>query len=322
MNIAIVSTHRSWNEESYAWASYHQALGFSKIYVFVDDENADIDVKPSSVHLAFRGASYWQRDSSQAALSEVRTAIATASWGSPEAVMYRQVFNARTGVDCARSDNVDWLLHIDCDEYFWCPDVSIDEHFESLARDGVTHAHYWNHEGIVLRAPARGGGSSAWFRKNWEALSEQQRSIIPSLHPHKAYFLSYSNGKSAARIDTTTEPHGVHYFKSSGAVAPCSIETSRPGVLHVPYRTAEQFCQKHLAQGGFPDRAFGAPWVPQRLYSDARELVRNGNREALRALYEKAVVVDEAEFANLVAHDFLLELNIELGEDRCDSVEI
>jgi hypothetical protein len=40
---AIVSTHKTWDGAGYAWPSYHLALGFSKIHVFVDEEEADVD---------------------------------------------------------------------------------------------------------------------------------------------------------------------------------------------------------------------------------------------------------------------------------------
>jgi hypothetical protein len=51
--------------------------------------------------------------------------------------MYRQVLITCSGLDRAHSDGIDWLLHVDGDETSGAPDVSIDEHFESLTRDSA-----------------------------------------------------------------------------------------------------------------------------------------------------------------------------------------
>lgn len=322
MKAAIVSTHKTWDSAGYAWAHYHLALGFSKLYVFVDGEQTGFEVKPPpSVELTYCGANYWKSlsptQSYEDSHSAVQASIGTPGWGSPEALTYRQMLNVCSGLDCARADGVDWLLHIDNDEFFWCPDVSIDEHFESLTRDGIAHAHFLNHESIVRSAPAGRKESTIYFRKNWEMLSEHQRSMIPSLHPNKAYFLSYSGGKSAARVDATTGPNSAHFFKSTEPVS-----TSRPAILHIPYRSADQFCEKHMSLGAFADRMYGAPWMPQKLYADARELVRNGDREGLQALFESIVLVDEAEFVNLASNDFLLRLDLELDLERSSSSSV
>lgn len=313
MNAAIVSTHKTWDRNGLDWADYHLALGFSKIYVFVDGESSGLGADMRDVEVIFRGADYWRshltRPGYEDQLFQVRVAIDTPAWRSPEIVVIRQALNVCSGLDRARTEGVAWLLHIDGDEYFWCPDVSVKEHFEGMTEQGAVHAHYWNHEAVILPGGRQNGSSTVFLKKNWEALTDEQRGLIPSLCLGKPYFLSYSNGKSAAYVEDSTEPHGVHYFKAATVPPSGSRSMSRPGICHVPYRSVDQFCDKHLTLGVFDDRIYGAPWVPQQLYSEAREFVRRGDIEGLRKLYADRVLVGSTEFDGLAERDFLIELS-------------
>lgn len=313
MNAAIVSTHKAWDRNGLDWADHHLALGFSKIYVFIDSESLECDCDVPGVEAIFCGADYWRSHLTwpgyEDQLSQVRAAIGTPAWGGPAMLVIRQALNVCSGLDRARTEGMAWLLHIDGDEYFWCPDVSVKEHFECMTEQGIVHAHYWNHEAVVLPSAHQNGSSTVFLKKNWEALTDEQRSLIPSLCLGKPYFLSYSNGKSAAYVEDSTEPHGVHYFKAAGAPPSNCRSMSRPGICHVPYRSVDQFCDKHLTLGVFDDRIYDAPWVPQQLYSEAREFVRRGDVEGLRKLYEDRVLVGSAEFYGFAERDFLIEFS-------------
>ncbi|NRO98847.1 hypothetical protein GWC77_23325 [Paraburkholderia sp. NMBU_R16] len=312
MNAAIVSTHKTWDRHGGDWAEYHLAQGFSKIYVYVDGERPEVDVDIPGVDVIFCGAEYWRSHVPQAGyrehLSQVQAAIGTAAWGSPESLTNRQVLNTCCGLDRARAEGVAWLLHIDDDERFWCPGVAVMDHFEDMTERGIIHAHYWNHEAVVL--PGGDTDDRILLKKNWEALSDEQRSLIPSLCSGKPYFVSYSNGKSAARIDRSTEPHGAHYFKSADVPPSASCEMSNPAICHMPYRSVDHFCDKHLSLGTFDNRLFGVPWFPQQVYSEARECVRRGDVAGLRKLYLDRVLVGSAELDALAKHDFLIEANL------------
>lgn len=313
MNAAIVSTQKTWDRNGRDWADYHLASGFSRIYVYVDGEGSEIDVKRPGVDVIFCGAEYWRSHLPQTGyqkhLLHVQSAIGTAAWGSPESLTYRQILNTCAGLDRARAEGVTWLLHIDDDERFWCPDMSVTDHFEDMTERGIVHAHYWNHEAIVLPDEDVDANETVLLKKNWAMLSEGQRNLIPKVCCGKPYFLSYGNGKSAARVDGSTEPHGAHYFKSADVPQSGFCETSNPGVCHIPYRSVEHFCDKHLSLGAFDNRLFGEPWFPQQLYSEAREYVGRGDIEGLRKLYAQRVMVGRSELDGLAEHDFLIEAN-------------
>jgi hypothetical protein len=266
MTVAIVSTHRTWNQQSEPWARYHLSLGFSRIYVFVDDGRLDDMSSSGDVRLIACSKAYWEAHSPrhyQDHLADVRRAWGAPNFGSPESVIQRQCLNANTGLGLAAADGIDWLLHIDDDEYFWCPDTSVDAHFHALQRAGMHKVQYFNHEAVLLgpETPAEKRRRTS-FKKNWSSLEGNQRRNIERVTGGKPYFSCYSNGKSAARVlPDRVVAYGVHTFWfDDPMVMGVKAKFFRPGILHRPFKDVAQFCSKYMAQGTFdpPPHAGGA----------------------------------------------------------------
>jgi hypothetical protein len=215
MTVAIVTTQRTWTPESEPWANYHLSLGFTKIYVFVDDGRADYLPSSPAVQLIPTSREYWESHTPnewQHYLADVRRDYGAQDFGSPENLTKRQVLNANAGLAMAIANGIDWILHIDDDEYFWCPDSSADQHFDALTRAGVNNVVYLNHEAVLFgpETPPEKRCRTV-FKKNWTALWEHQRNNIHQVLPGKPYFSCYSNGKAAARcLPGITVPNGAH----------------------------------------------------------------------------------------------------------------
>lgn len=312
MKVAIVSTQRTWKRESEPWAKYHLSLGFSKIYVFCDDGRTDYKPSSSAVELIPCSKEYWDTQSPklwQHYLADVRRDYGGPHFGSPESLTQRQVLNLNAGFALAARDGVDWVLHIDDDEYFWCPDMSADAHFDGLHRAGANYAVYLNHEAALFgdETPAEKKLRTC-FKKNWVGLWENQRSSISRVLPNKPYFACYSNGKPAARVmaEGIVVPNGAHTIWINDPML-AKAEFCRPGILHRPYKNAAQFCNKYLAQGTFStEMMLGMPWNLPEIQAKAQLLVREANAEGLRALFEQLVTVSEAERVTLENEGFLL----------------
>lgn len=318
--VGIVSTHRGWNSESEAWARYHLSLGFTRLYVFADDGRCDRMPSTRGVTLIPCTQAYWASRPSKHGYGEYLRDIErdrdTAQWGTPERVMQRQILNVCTALDLARGEGVEWLLHIDDDEYFWCPGISVDEHFSGLDRAGIGYALYWNHEAVLLDETSSACKSRrTWFKKAPHALTEAQRDALPTLLPGKPYFTSYMCGKSAARVVAGTAPRSVHGFcVGNPMLGHC--QSKIPGVLHQPYSSVSQFCEKHLSQGTFPiDSVLGNPWEPPGVYADAQLLTRDNDVDGLRSLCARYVALSESERTGLEAGGFLLMPEAQLPID-------
>lgn len=312
MKVAIVSTQRTWNKASEPWADYHLSLGFSRIYVFCDDGRADFKPSSSAVQLIPCSKEYWDAHSPrlwQNYLADVRRDHGGPTFGSPESLTQRQVLNANAAFVLAARDAMDWVLHIDDDEYFWCPGTSADAHFHGLQRAGIHYAVYYNHEAALFgeETPA-GQRRRASFKKNWMALTDAQRNAIPSALPHKPYFACYSNGKAAARVmgEGIVIPNGAHTMWIDDPMM-AKAEFCRPGILHRPYGDAAQFVNKYVAQGRFStETMFGMPWNLPEVQAKAQHLVRENDTEGLRRLFKELVTVSESERIALEEAGYLL----------------
>src|SRR4051812_30188928 len=131
MKLGIVSTHRAWTAESRAWADYHLALGFDRLYVFLDDGNTGSLPQPPGVHATLCTHAYWREQPLRAGYAdyhrEVLGDLAGPGRGTPERVMQRQILNVCRALELASDEGIDWLLHIDDDEYFWHTQNSVRE---------------------------------------------------------------------------------------------------------------------------------------------------------------------------------------------------
>lgn len=312
MKVAIVSTQRTWKKESEPWAQYHLSLGFSKIYVFCDDGRTDYKPSTSAVELIPCSKAYWDAHSPklwQHYLADVRRDHGGPHFGSPESLIQRQVLNASAGFVLAARDGMDWVLHIDDDEFFWCPGMSADEHFDGLQRAGTNYAVYYNHEAALFgdETPAEKKRRTC-FKKNWMGLWDSQRNSIPSILPNKQYFACYSNGKTAARVmaEGIVVPTGPHTIWINDPML-AKAEFCRPSVLHRPFKNAAQFCDKYMSQGTFSmETIFGMPWTLPEIQTKAQLLVRENDTEGLRRMFEQLITISEAERVALENNSFLL----------------
>ena len=153
---AIVTTLRcnpAHYEPVFSFVSYHIAVGFSHIYLFVDHpSNRDLE---DLLRLKF-GPLYVTVFNSTAELLDQereKCAVYTELEAFRDEVPVRQTINAEYAYHVASEQGYKWLLHIDIDELFYIFDdhtaelPSVDAHFDYLDSIGVQCMTYVNHEG-------------------------------------------------------------------------------------------------------------------------------------------------------------------------------
>lgn len=235
----VVTTVRGMGRTLEGWCRYHLALGFVKLYVYFDDptelpalreamrDDARLTLVPmDAAHRErWRSQRLWQKLGPHAE-SEVQA---------------RQELNGEHAVGLALRDKVTWLLHIDSDELFRCPDCTVQEHFERLTDDGVTLMNYVNYEGVPERVDVDDFFNEVTLFKRSLARVPQERfdmggpvpcrraSEMPAApegtdhaavkaaldfwiarSAHRQYFLGYENGKSAVAVVEGAVPLSVH----------------------------------------------------------------------------------------------------------------
>lgn len=230
---------------------------------------------------------------------------------SPDALTALQLCNMATGLDLARRDGIRWLLHIDIDELFYSGDQSAVDHFQLLDSLSIGQARYINHEAI----PNRDEHEDCFreithFKRNGaEIPPDVFESMRIFWHERGAYFLAYDNGKCAVRTLPGVTPATVHGFRLP-IVALGRASLSMPCILHYPFTSFERYLAKFVRLGDFSGgNLLGQTWNAPRFLEESRDLVRDGEREAVRQKYRQVVMLrDQERIAELLGKDVLMNI--------------
>ena len=302
---AIVTTLKSPGPTLASFLKYHEAIGFSRFFLFFDDP-ADRWIKLAKtfghariIKTDVRLRRAWQRTTT------ARTNPWFFQYVETE-LKVRQTLNVELAINLAQKERIKWLLHIDCDELFYPLEGDAPAHFAAMAKRKRHNLVYANYEGIAEKIEIDDYFRKVTlFKKNFclprkRLNGGQQRLIkkVPQLPSH--LFLFYANGKSAARISRGLEPDGGHRFKFVNGRALC--KTANPAlcrdaiILHYPCCGFKNFWRKYKMLGAFPDRWFDQVNIVEAIGSfhlESRDVVWRGNKDAARAFYESRAVINE-----------------------------
>jgi hypothetical protein len=308
---AIVTTLKNPGPSFDSFLRYHTALGFSHFFLFFDDpldpsmQTARKLRNVSIIKTDARLRNKWKK-------TEIAATNPRFYQFLESEFKVRQALNVEIAIQLALRKNLDWLLHIDCDELFYPFHGSAPDHFQSLCDAKLDNLIYANYEAIPESMDIDDYFRVATlFKKNFSllpevSLNEQQRTVIkqiPQLPEH--LFLFYANGKSAARITNSLRPNGGHRFtykkKRSGRTGSTTRKTepiiSRDAViLHYPCCGFRNFWSKYKTLGPFPDQWYNQIEIVEAIGSfhlESRDVISLNNKRAARAFYKKRAVIND-----------------------------
>ena len=219
---AVASTMKDVGPRIDSWVRWHRHLGFARIYIFFD---ASDEVESANIAKAAGGEAVvkvFMRDDPSLLDGWRRQA----SWKALQAdvdrdVQIRQLLSAQFAMELAKSEGLEWLLHIDSDELFLPQPMgatanAATEHFARLAAAGCECFIYHNHEAVpetrTLPGDADPFQALSLFKlsasrvargmSSDDAATEGAIESWRSRNLAKTYFLYYENGKCACRVDT------------------------------------------------------------------------------------------------------------------------
>lgn len=219
--IAIVTTHKTFPEETVQFVNYHLNLGFANIFLFFDnpcDEALKLLEDYSRVTCIVCDSDYWRKFLPQ----------------PPLHLDEKQVINANVGLGLAKETGMDWILHIDSDELVYAEE-EISPLLSALSRD-IHVALLKPFEAV----PEKLGYSHPFKEVSLFKTNPAQENIDRAMTQgcHKAffngeYFRGYSIGKSAVRTASDRiRSMGVH-LPVSHDNQPLAIETlTQAKLLH------------------------------------------------------------------------------------------
>ncbi len=272
--VGLVSTVARGGSSLDAWCAHHASRGFEHIVLIfdhLDDPQDAADAARMAVsHLPSR-LTVWSGEQLQKEgwpalprgreLDDLRRLAGYG--GASFAVAARQSLNASTALAAAREgllggEPLDWLLHLDLDEWFWLQGpgrggAKLGEHFATATAAGLQQVRYVNHELLLPGRP----DALLRFKVNprlaiarlgprgWARLVEHLSMAQTDPRP---YFRGYTNGKSAVRVQSGALAAGVHGWTLADLVdAAHQTIVAGPSVLHFHFGSMEGFRRKYLA---------------------------------------------------------------------------
>jgi len=279
------------------FAAYHLDLGAHRLYLYLDADTPDayaaLKAHPK-VRVQTCDAAHWKRLMGR----------------RPDKHQARQTLNATHAY--ARKAQVDWLIHMDVDE-FLVPDVPIPDVLGALPTD-VTSARIrpmellgGGHTGFKAFVPANG------------ARNATVRAIYPTFGKHlKGGFLSHVAGKLFVRTGLDDITVKIHNAFRGDTMLPDAAEPAQLRLAHChatswdSWRAAYSY---RLDKGSYRSELRPATKPEQggmSLHDLFRWLEQDQGEAGLRAFYDEVVGDSPALRARLAAHDLLREVDLNL----------
>ncbi|KAK6140400.1 hypothetical protein DH2020_025857 [Rehmannia glutinosa] len=239
--ICITTSTSASLEQILPWMFYHKVIGVSTFFLFVEGKAASPAV--SKVLESIPGVKVIYRTKELEEQQAKRTAEFSFHVLAVE-ISLLQAFciaaSAESGMKpgCQEA-GMDWILHLDTDELMH-PAGAREYSLRQLLLDvppNVDMVVFPNYESSVERDDIKEPFTEvSMFKKNYDHLTKDTYFGMykESTRGNPNYFLTYGNGKSAARVQDHLRPNGAHrwhnYMKT-----PNEIKLEEAAVLHYTY---------------------------------------------------------------------------------------
>uniref|UniRef100_A0A0D9UYP4 Glycosyltransferase family 92 protein n=1 Tax=Leersia perrieri TaxID=77586 RepID=A0A0D9UYP4_9ORYZ len=225
------------------WLYYHKVIGVSNFFLFVEGEAAKPAV--TSVLESIRGVKIIYR-TKELKEKQDRSRIWNETWlGSffykpcNYELFVKQSLNMEMAIVMARDAGMDWIIHLDTDELIH-PAGAREYSLRRLlldVPDNVDMVIFPNYESSIERDDIKDPFTEvSMFKKNYDHLPKDTYFGLykEATRGNPNYFLTYGNGKSAARVQEHLRPNGAHrwhnYMKT-----PNEIKLEEAAILHYTY---------------------------------------------------------------------------------------
>ncbi|XP_057718795.1 glycosyltransferase-like At2g41451 [Arachis stenosperma] len=241
--ICITTSTSAGLEQTLPWIFYHKVIGVSSFLLFVEGKAASPNVSRVLESIPGVKVIYRTRElEEQQAKSRIWNETWLASFFYKPCnyeLFVKQSLNMEMAIVMARESGMDWIIHLDTDELVY--PAGIQEYsLRQLLSDvpgNVDMVIFPNYESSVERDDIKEPFSEvSMFKKNYDHLPKDVYfgNYKEATRGNPNYFLTYGNGKAAARVQDHLRPNGAHrwhnYMKT-----PNEIKLDEAAVLHYTY---------------------------------------------------------------------------------------
>ncbi|EXB93957.1 hypothetical protein L484_015502 [Morus notabilis] len=241
--ICITTSTSAGLEQTLPWIFYHKVIGVSNFFLFVEGKAASANVSKVLESIPGVKVIYRTRElEEQQAKSRIWNETWLASFFFKPCnyeLFVKQSLNMEMAIAMAREAGMDWIFHLDTDELIH-PAGTREYSLRQLLADvpgNVDMVIFPNYESSVERDDIMEPFSEvSMFKKNYDHLPKDVYfgNYKEATRGNPNYFLTYGNGKSAARVQDHLRPNGAHrwhnYMKT-----PHEIKLEEAAVLHYTY---------------------------------------------------------------------------------------
>ncbi|KAJ6425942.1 hypothetical protein OIU84_026506 [Salix udensis] len=241
--ICITTSTSAGLEQTLPWIFYHKVMGVSTFFLFVEGKAASPTVSKVLETIAGVKVIYRTRELEE---QQAKSRIWNETWLSSffykpcnYELFVKQSLNMEMAIVMAREAGMDWIIHLDTDELIH-PAGAREYSLRQLLMDvpgNVDMVIFPNYESSVERDDTKEPFSEvSMFKKNYDHLPKDVYfgNYKEATRGNPNYFLTYGNGKSAARIQDHLRPNGAHrwhnYMKT-----PNEVKLEEAAVLHYTY---------------------------------------------------------------------------------------
>ncbi|KAL9409038.1 hypothetical protein AB3S75_047429 [Citrus x aurantiifolia] len=235
--ICITASTSAGLEQTIPWIFYHKVIGVSNFFLFVEGKAASPAV--SKVFESIPGVKviYRTRELEE---QQAKSRIWNETWLSSffykpcnYELFVKQSLNMEMAIAMARDAGMDWIIHLDTDELIH-PAGARGYSLRQLLADVPSNVDM---ESCIERDDIKEPFSEvSMFKKNYDHLRKDVYfgNYREAARNNPNYFLTYGNGKAAARVQDHLRPNGAHrwhnYMKN-----PIEIKMDDAAVLHYTY---------------------------------------------------------------------------------------
>ncbi len=280
--IAIVCTLIDAENVIDSFIKYHTYIGFDHFFLFFDrpdDPSISKALKYCNVTVIQRNTDLEDRWKETNNYHKFKDFINTE-------VMARQVLNASVAIKLSLENNINWLLHIDIDELFYSPNISLKRHLQQLEENEINCIRYLNYEAIPDKFEINDYFREVNTFKKHPAFLENYKLIDAKNH-----FVSYINGKSSIKItEEEIEPVSVHSFQEEEYCI-----NDFPIILHYYSCGYNNLIKKYQTLGDFSDKWFDKKEIVKQIpfHINARDIIKKLDKNEIKKLYKSNIMMFE-----------------------------
>lgn len=241
--ICITTSTSAGLDQILPWIFYHKVIGVMTFFLFVEGKAASPYVSKvlesvSGVQVIYRTRELEEQQGNSRIWNE--TWLASFFYKPCNYELFvKQSLNMEMAIVMARDADMDWIIHLDTDELIH-PAGAREYSLRQLLSEvdgNVDMVVFPNYESSVERDDIKEPFSEvSMFKRNYDHLPKETYFGFykEATRGNPNYFLTYGNGKSAARIQHHLRPNGAHrwhnYMKT-----PKEIKLEEAAVLHYTY---------------------------------------------------------------------------------------